>query len=180
MNFVAVCSQRRADRAHKLSFGHGEQQFISRSNPAQAPAPARRFAVHFIAIKRRPRIDFNQCLAGSADSRRTEDRPHKSSSQPRTRRSDGGAGQRRATADHIGGLLRNPDHRRVDVAADEIRHHRCIDHTQFLTRMRFTRCACEARSCRRGYVRRSLRSHSDPGGWWNACRCGFRPHHRRP
>ena len=39
MNFVAVCSQRRADRAHKLSFGHGEQQFISRSNPAQAPAP---------------------------------------------------------------------------------------------------------------------------------------------
>src|SRR6266576_3495677 len=55
MNFVAVCSQRRADRAHKLSFGHGEQQFISRSNPAQAPAPARRFAVHFIAIKRRPR-----------------------------------------------------------------------------------------------------------------------------
>ena len=58
MNFVAVCSQRRADRAHKLSFGHGEQQFISRSNPAQAPAPARRFAVHFIAIKRRPRMDF--------------------------------------------------------------------------------------------------------------------------
>jgi len=58
MNFVAVCTQRRADRAHKLSFGHGEQQLISRSNPAQAPAPARRFAVHFIAIKRRPRIDF--------------------------------------------------------------------------------------------------------------------------
>src|SRR6266436_572318 len=58
MNFVAVCSQGRADRAHKLSFGHGEQQFISRSNPAQAPAPARWFAVHFIAIKRRPRIDF--------------------------------------------------------------------------------------------------------------------------
>jgi hypothetical protein len=58
MNFVAVCSQRRADRADKLSFGHGEQQFISRSNPAQAPAPAPRFAVHFIAIKRRPRIDF--------------------------------------------------------------------------------------------------------------------------
>ena len=62
MNFVAVCSQRRADRAHKLSFGHGEQQFISRSNPAEARAAARRFAVHFIAIKRRPRIDFNQCL----------------------------------------------------------------------------------------------------------------------
>ena len=58
MNFVAVCSQRRADRAHKLSFGHGEQPFISRSNPAQAPAPARWFAVHFIAIKRRPRMDF--------------------------------------------------------------------------------------------------------------------------
>jgi hypothetical protein len=53
-------------------------------------------------------------------------------SQPRTRRSDGGAGQRSATADHIGGLLRNHDHRRVDVAADEIRHHRCIDHKQLL------------------------------------------------
>ena len=35
-----------------------EQQFISRSNHAQALAPARWFAVHFIAIKRRPRIDF--------------------------------------------------------------------------------------------------------------------------
>jgi hypothetical protein len=38
MNFVAALNQGRADRAHKLSFGHGEALSSWRSNNAQVGA----------------------------------------------------------------------------------------------------------------------------------------------
>jgi hypothetical protein len=52
MNLVAARSESRTDRAHKLRFGHAEQQYVRRSNHEQVPAPARWFALHFTAIKR--------------------------------------------------------------------------------------------------------------------------------
>jgi hypothetical protein len=51
----------RSDRTHKLSFGNAvmrEQQSIRRSNHEQVPAPARWFAIHFIAIEQ---SDHRQC-----------------------------------------------------------------------------------------------------------------------
>jgi hypothetical protein len=44
----------------------------------------------------------------------------------------------------------------------------------------FTRCACEARPCRRGCAPRSPRSHCGPAGWSSARQCGFLFRRRQP
>src|SRR3977135_98540 len=63
INFVAARSESRADLAHKLSFGHAEQQFVRRSNHEPVPSLARRLALHVVAIKRSVPLLRSRCCS---------------------------------------------------------------------------------------------------------------------